>query len=189
MRIIGGTYRNRRLKPPMEMEARPTTDFAKEGLFNVLDHSRTVEGIRVLDLFAGTGNISLEFLSRGAGSVLSVEQDRKLVAFMERTAEAWGVKDWRVLRGDVFGFLRTHRSSYDIVFADPPFAMEDIGRIPTLVLEAGLLGPEGMVIVEHSDKVDLSQVAGYRNTRRYGMVRFSFFTAERTPSTEPQKDP
>jgi 16S rRNA (guanine966-N2)-methyltransferase len=189
MRIIGGTYRNRRLKPPMEMEARPTTDFAKEGLFNVLNHRHTLEGIRVLDLFAGTGNISLEFLSRGAASVLSVEQEKKLVAFMERTATEWGVKEWRVVRGDVFSFLRTHRSRYDVVFADPPFAMEDIGRIPTLVLEAGLLEPDGMVIVEHSDKVDLGHVDGHVETRRYGLVRFSFFKARQATTAKPQDNP
>ncbi len=157
------------------MDARPTTDFAKEGLFNVLQHNHTLEDIRVLDLFAGTGNISLEFLSRGASAVLSVEQDRKLVAFMERTSESWGVENWRILQSDVFGFLRTHRSRYDIVFADPPFAMEDPARIPTLVLEAGLLEPDGVVILEHSEKVDMGQIPGYLYTRKYGLVHFSFF--------------
>jgi 16S rRNA (guanine(966)-N(2))-methyltransferase RsmD len=189
MRIIGGTYRNRRLSPPAAMDARPTTDFAKEGLFNVLQHNHTLEDIRVLDLFAGTGNISLEFLSRGAGSVLSVEQDRKLVAFMERTAEAWGVDNWRVLRSDVFAFLRTHRSQYDIVFADPPFAMEGIQGIPTLVLEAGILANGGMVIVEHSDKVDLGNVAGHAMTRKYGLVHFSFFTATAPEQAQDQHEP
>lgn len=175
MRIIGGTYRNRRLDPPMAMEARPTTDFAKEGLFNVLHHNHALEGIRVLDLFAGTGNISLEFLSRGARSVTSVERERKLTAFMERTAKAWNVEGWRVVRADVFSFLKTHRGTYDIVFADPPFALEGLEEVPTLVLNAGLLAPEGLLIVEHSDRTDLSQLSGYRGTRRYGLVRFSFF--------------
>lgn len=186
MRIIGGKYRNRRLAPPAAMDARPTTDFAKEGLFNVLQHNHTLEDIRVLDLFAGTGNIALEFLSRGAQAVLSVEQDRKLVAFMERTAEEWGEKNWRILRGDVFGFLRTHRSRYDIVFADPPFAMEDLARMPTLVLEAGILEPDGVLILEHVDKVDMSHVAGHINTRKYGLVHFSFFAQ---PQVEQNENP
>lgn len=180
MRIIAGTYRNRRLDPPRGMDARPTTDYAKEGLFNVLQHKYALEGIRVLDLFAGTGNIGLEFLSRGADSVLSVEQDRKMIAFMERTAASWQVPNWRILSNDVFNFLRSHRASYDIVFADPPFAMEGIERIPTLVLEAGLIGPDGLVIVEHVDKMDLSAVPGYQVTRKYGLVHFSFFTLPNT---------
>lgn len=183
MRVIGGKYRNRRLDPPMQMVARPTTDFAKEGLFNVLQHRHVLDGIRVLDLFAGTGNISLEFLSRGASVVRSVEQDRKLTTFMERTAKELGETNWQVVRSDVFQVLRQHHGRYDIVFADPPFAMEDLARIPTLVFEADLLAPEGMLIVEHSDKVDLSNLPGHQETRRYGLVRFSFFAKPATTTT------
>lgn len=187
MRIIAGAYRNRKLDPPGGMDARPTTDYAKEGLFNVLQHNYALEEIRVLDLFAGTGNIGLEFLSRGAESVLSVEQDRKLVSFMERTAETWKVQNWRILRNDVFTFLRTHRGQYDIVFADPPFAMEGIDRIPTLVLEAGLIGPDGMLIVEHWDKLDMSAVPGHQMTREYGLVHFSFFALPGTDGPTEQE--
>jgi 16S rRNA (guanine966-N2)-methyltransferase len=184
MRIIGGTYRNRRLDPPMEMAARPTTDFAKEGLFNVLHHGYPLEGIRVLDLFAGTGSISLEFLSRGAAEVVSVEQERKLIAFMERTAKELGTTGWRQVNTDVFSFLRTHRARYDIVFADPPFHMDDIGRITTLVLEAGLLETDGVLILEHMDRLDLSHLPGYQQTRKYGLVHFSFFhPAQETKDT------
>ena len=175
MRIVGGKYRNRRLHPPREMEARPTTDFAKEGLFNVLHHSVPLEGIRVLDLFAGTGNISLEFLSRGAAEVISVEQDRKLYEFMQRTARELGEKSWRMVKSDVFPFLRAHRGRYDIIFADPPFHMEGIEKIPDLVRENGLLDPEGSLIIEHHDKVDLSPLPGHDRTRKYGLVHFSFF--------------
>lgn len=182
MRIVGGKYRNRRLKPPAGIEARPTTDFAKEGLFNVLHHRVPLEGIRVLDLFAGTGNIALEFLSRGAREVLSVDQDRKLIAFMQRTAAEWNEAGWRVVRSDVPAFLRSHRSSYDIVFADPPFHMEGIEAIPTLVFEARLLDNDGLLIVEHSEHMDLSRLPGHTVTREYGTVHFSFFTtpADRT---------
>jgi 16S rRNA (guanine966-N2)-methyltransferase len=181
MRIVGGKYRNRRLHPPKEMEARPTTDFAKEGLFNVLQHSEVLEGIRVLDLYAGTGNISLEFLSRGAAEVVSVEQDRRLVDFMLRTAKELGENGWRAVKADVGTFLRTHRGRYDIVFADPPFHMEGIEAIPTLVSEAGLLGSEGILIVEHHSKVDLSKLPGFQHTRSYGLIRFSFFRPKPTP--------
>ena len=175
MRIVGGKYRNRRLRPPKEMEARPTTDFAKEGLFNVLHHSTALEGIRVLDLFAGTGSMSLEFLSRGAAEVVSVDQDKALFDFMQRTARDLNEPNWRMVRADVFTYLRTARSTYDIVFADPPFHMEDIARIPTLVLEAGLLEPDGMLIVEHSERMDLSGLPGFDRTRKYGLIHFSFF--------------
>ena len=175
MRIVGGKYRNRRLHPPKEMDARHTTDFAKEGLFNVLHHSVPLEGIRVLDLFAGTGNISIEFLSRGAAEVISVEQDRKLFEFMQRTARELGEKGWRMVKSDVFPFLRAHRGKYDIIFADPPFHMEGIDRIPALVLENDLLEADGLLIVEHHDKLDLGTLPGYQRTRKYGLVHFSFF--------------
>ncbi len=177
MRIVGGKYRNRRLHPPHEMEARPTTDFAKEGLFNVLHHSIPLEGIRVLDLFAGTGNISLEFLSRGAAEVISVDQDRQLHAFMQRTARELNEPGWRMVKADVFTFLNSHRGRYDVVFADPPFDMEGIERIPDLVRNGGLLEEDGLLIVEHHEKTDLSALPGYLRTRRYGLIHFSFFGA------------
>ncbi len=179
MRIVGGKYRNRRLHPPSEMEARPTTDFAKEGLFNVLQHSVPLDGIRVLDLFAGTGNISLEFLSRGALEVISVDQDRALFAFMQRTARDLGETGWRMVRSDVFAFLNNHRGQYDIVFADPPFHMEQIERVPALVRQSGLLGEEGVLILEHHEKVVLSKEPGYLRTRTYGLIHFSFFGPEK----------
>jgi len=175
MRVIGGRYRNRRLHPPPGIEARPTTDFAKEGLFNALHHSVPLEGIRVLDLFAGTGNISLEFLSRGADEVVSVESDRRLFDFMQRLSRELGESRWRMVRGDAFTFLNTQRGIYDIVFADPPFAMEGIDRIPTLVRQAGLLGTDGLLILEHMDKVKLSHLPGFLRQRSYGLIQFSFF--------------
>lgn len=184
MRVIGGKYRNRRIDPPQGIDARPTTDFAKEGLFNILHHSVPLEGIRVLDLFAGTGNISLEFLSRGADEVISVDSDRKLFDFMQRMARDLGESRWRMVKTDVFAFLRSHRGSYDIVFADPPFALEGIERIPTLVMEAGLLGEEGMLIMEHPDAMKPDGLPGFQRTRTYGLIRFSFF-APPAPTTAP----
>lgn len=177
MRIVGGKHRNRRLHPPHEMEARPTTDFAKEGLFNVLQHSIALEGIRVLDLFAGTGNISLEFLSRGAAEVISVEQDRNLYSFMQRTARELKEEGWRMVRGDVFTFLGSHRGQYDVVFADPPFHLEGIDRIPRLVREGGMLTADGLLILEHHEKTNVSQIPGFQRTREYGTIHFSFFGA------------
>lgn len=175
MRIIGGRYRNRRLHPPAGIAARPTTDFAKEGLFNALQHSVALEGIRVLDLFAGTGSISLEFLSRGADEVVSVDSDRRLFDFMQRTARELNETRWRMVRADAFTFLGAQRGVYDIVFADPPFALEGIDRIPTLVQQAGLLGADGVLIVEHMDKVSLAHLPGFQRQRSYGLIQFSFF--------------
>lgn len=175
MRVIGGKYRNRRIDPPSGIDARPTTDFAKEGLFNILHHSVALEGIRVLDLFAGTGNMSLEFLSRGAAEVISVESDRKLHDFVGRLARDLGETRWRMVKGDVFTFLRGHRGEYDIIFADPPFAMEGIERIPTLVMEAGLLGTDGMLILEHTGKLKFDHLPGFQRQRSYGLIQFSFF--------------
>lgn len=175
MRIVGGKYRNRRIDPPPGIEARPTTDFAKEGLFNILQHSIPLEDIRVLDLFAGTGNISLEFLSRGAAEVVSVDQDRKLFTFMQRMARDLNEDRWRMVRSDVFTFLGSHRGRYDIVFADPPFSMEGIERIPDLVRSNGMIGDDGLLVLEHHEKVDLSGVPGHERTRTYGLIHFSFF--------------
>jgi len=185
MRIVGGKYRNRRIHPPPGIDARPTTDFAKEGLFNVLHHSVPLEGIRVLDLFAGTGNISLEFLSRGAAEVVSVEKDRKLVEHIQRMAIGLGEKAWRTVRADVFTFLTTHRGRYDIVFADPPFHLEGIERIPTLVFDAGLLEAGGLLIVEHSERTDLGALPGHQRTRAYGTIHFSFFQPPTPPPAMP----
>lgn len=177
MRIVGGKYRNRRLHPPNEMEARPTTDYAKEGLFNILQHSLPLEGIRVLDLFAGTGNISIEFLSRGAQEVISVDQDRDLFNFMQRTARELNETGWRMVKSDVFTFLNSHRGVYDVVFADPPFHLDQIERIPNMVRAAGLLGNEGTLILEHHEKTDVSSLPGHQRTRKYGAIHFSFFGA------------
>jgi 16S rRNA (guanine(966)-N(2))-methyltransferase RsmD len=157
------------------MDARPTTDYAKEGLFNVLQHSVPLEGIDVLDLFAGTGSIAIEFLSRGAANVLSVDQDRELYAHLLRTAGDLKEEHWRIVRSDVFSFLAAHRARYDIVFADPPFGMDGIERIPTLVLEGGLLAPDGLLIVEHPARMNMSALPGFSKHRPYGAVHFSFF--------------
>ncbi len=181
MRVIGGKYKNRRLHPPPDIDARPTTDYAKEGLFNVLHHSVPLEGIRVLDLFAGTGAISLEFLSRGADEVISVDSDRKLYDFQQRMGRELGETRWRMVKSDVFTFLRGHRGTYDIVFADPPFHMEGIEQIPTLVMEAGLLDTDGLLIVEHTEKLKLDMVPGFKQQRSYGLVQFSFFAPTPAP--------
>jgi len=175
MRVIGGKYRNRRIHPPTGIEARPTTDYAKEGLFNVLRNKVPLVGIRVLDLFAGTGSMSLEFLSQGADEVISVESDRRLHDFMGKLARELGEDHWHRVRADVFTYLRAARGPFDLIFADPPFAMEGIERVPTLVREMKLLEPEGLLILEHPETLDLSHLPGFKEQRGYGLVQFSFF--------------
>lgn len=185
MRIIGGKYKGRRIDPPKGIEARPTTDYAKEGLFNILQHSVPLEGIRMLDLFAGTGNISLEFLSRGAESALSVEQDRTLFTYQQALARKLEEPNWHMVKADVFSFLATHRVTYDIIFADPPFRMEGYERIPTLVRDGGLLAEEGLLIVEHPGSVDLSADPWFWKHRPYGNVHFTFLRRPDPSNTNP----
>ena len=187
MRVVGGKYQGRRIHPPKSTLARPTTDFAKEGLFNILQHTVPLEGIRVLDLFAGTGNISVEFLSRGADEVISVEQDRELFAYMQSTARFLQAVNWHHVKADAFTFVKGHRATYDIIFADPPFTLDGIERVPALVMQNGLLEPDGHLIVEHQRRVDLSTQPGFWRHRPYGAVHFSFFRP--VPSTQPNTQP
>jgi 16S rRNA (guanine966-N2)-methyltransferase len=181
MRVIGGKYRNRRIHPPAGTEARPTTDYAKEGLFNVLRNQVPLVGIRVLDLFAGTGSMSLEFLSQGADEVISVESDRRLHEFMGNLARELGEEHWHRVRSDAFAYLRAARGPFDLIFADPPFAMEGIERLPTLVREMKLLDPEGLLILEHPATVSLDHLPGFNEQRGYGLVQFSFFGPDNEP--------
>ena len=175
MRVVGGKYRGRRLHPPTRLRARPTTDFAKEGLFNVLQHSIELDGIEVLDLFAGTGAISLEFLSRGASSVVSVDTDKQAVSYIQKLAQEVQDNTWQVVRADAFGFLNTYASQKDIIFADPPFNLLKHQKLVTRVIEKKLLKTDGSLIIEHPKEVDLSEEMGYQNTRNYGNLNFSFF--------------
>lgn len=175
MRVIGGKYRNRRIHPPAGIDARPTTDYAKEGLFNVLRNRVPLEGIRVLDLFAGTGNMSLEFLSQGAKEVISVESDRRLHDYMGNLSRELNASNWHRVRADVFTYLRSAHGPFDIIFADPPFDMEGIERVPTLVRELGMLDDDGTLIVEHSERISIAHLPGFQLQRSYGLVQFSFF--------------
>lgn len=179
MRIVGGIHKGRRIEPPQQTQARPTTDYAKEGLFNILQHRVPLEGIRVLDLFAGTGNVSVEFLSRGAEQVISVEQDRPLHAYHQRLASELGANNWLQVRADVFQYLNTavaFGGGFDIIFADPPFNLPGTERIPQLVRDRGLLTDDGLLIVEHPKDVIMQHDPWYDRTREYGTVHFSFFT-------------
>jgi 16S rRNA (guanine966-N2)-methyltransferase len=175
MRVTSGRFKGRNIKAPKDLGARPTTDFAKQALFNILQHSVPMEGIRVLDLFAGTGAISLEFLSRGASEVISVDHDEKAYRHLQRAARDAGADTWRLVRTDALTYLRAAPGPFDIVFADPPFAMENVGRIPDLVQQSGVLAPDGLFVLEHNRDVKTEGLPGFLKHRDYGTVHFSFF--------------
>ncbi|MEO8069371.1 MAG: RsmD family RNA methyltransferase [Flavobacteriales bacterium] len=175
MRVTSGRYKGRNIRAPKDLSARPTTDFAKQALFNILQHSVPMEGIRVLDLFAGTGAISLEFLSRGAIEVISVDHDEKAFRHLQRSARDTGIDTWRLVRADALTYLRNAPGPFDIVFADPPFTMEGVEHIPMLVQISGALAPDGLFVLEHSRDVKTGPLPGFVKHRDYGTVHFSFF--------------
>lgn len=175
MRIIRGKYGKRRFEVPRNITARPTTDFAKENIFNVIENIEDIEAKDVLDLFAGTGAISFEFLSRGAKSVTSVEMAATQANFIRSVKEKLGDNALRVIKGDVFKFIASARKPYDIIFADPPYDHPRFDEIPGLILESNLVKPGSLIIIEHSDKHDFSAIPGFEQHRSYGSVNFSLF--------------
>lgn len=175
MRVIRGQFKSRRFSPPKKFPSRPTTDFAKESLFNIIEHQMDVEGMEVMDIFAGTGNISLEFVSRGA-KVLSIDSHYVSYKFIKQMIKETDTKQvWHVLKQDVFKMLPKLEKKYDLVFADPPFALKEIKKIPNLVFENDLLKPQGILIVEHGKETDFSDMPHFQTVRNYGGVQFSFF--------------
>lgn len=175
MRIIRGKYGKRRFDVPRNITARPTTDFAKENIFNVIENVEDIEGKQVLDLFAGTGAISFEFLSRGAASVTSVEMAATQANFIRSVKEKLDDNALRVIKGDVFKFLASAKKPYDIVFTDPPYDHPRFGEIPSLILNSQLVKTGSLVIIEHNDKYDFSNLPGFEQHRSYGSVNFSLF--------------
>lgn len=175
MRIISGTYKGRRLNPPKNITARPTTDFAKESLFNLLQNRMDFEGVDMLDLFAGTGGIGLEFVSRGARSVTSVEMAHVQQNFIISACKELGVRNLSLIRGDVFKYVQACHVQYDFIYADPPYALEKLATLPDLIFEHGLLKPEGWFVLEHSKADDFSQHPHFVEHRKYGNVNFTFF--------------
>ena len=178
MRIISGIYRGRRLQPPVNLPVRPTTDFAKEGLFNVLNNEVDYESLKVLDLFAGTGSIAFEFLSRGVIEVTAVDANIKCIGFIKKTAGDFGADNIKAVKTNCFVFLKRMVSVYDLVFADPPYDLEGIESIPDLVFGSGLLSPEGLLILEHSAGYRFEKHPCFEQHRQYGSVNFSFFRKE-----------
>lgn len=183
MRIISGTYGGRRFEPPKNLQARPTTDIAKESLFNILHNRIDLEGIKALDLFGGTGAISFELLSRGAGQVTCVEMGHQQQNFIRKVADTLHIgRELNLVRGDVFKYLKSQTTIapdgglYDFIFADPPYALPELATLPNLVLGSCILKPGALFILEHGKDQDFSEVPGFSELRVYGAVHFSFFT-------------
>ena len=181
MRIITGIYKGRHFDIPRTFKARPTTDFAKENIFNVLMQYVDFDGATALDLFSGTGSISLELVSRGCQQVVSVELDRDHHRFIQQCLQKLNCKVCFPIRGDVFRFLKSCHQQFDFIFADPPYALQELPQIPELVFEKQLLKPEGIFVFEHGKDYDFSLHPHFLEHRSYGSVNFSLFTAaERT---------
>lgn len=175
MRIITGLYKGRHFDVPRSFKARPTTDFAKENIFNVVNGYMDLDGTVALDLFAGTGSISLELLSRGCSHVVSVEADRDHAAFIRQCMTKIGTDDCLLVRGDVFRFMKSCKQQFDFIFADPPYALKQLPEIPSLIFQYGLLKDGGLLVFEHGKDNDFSAHEHFVEHRSYGSVNFSLF--------------
>ena len=178
MRIITGIYKGRHFDIPRTFKARPTTDFAKENIFNVLMQYVDFEDAQALDLFSGTGSISLELVSRGCRQVVSVELDRDHHRFIQECLKKLNTDKCVPIRGDVFRFLKSCKQQYDFIFADPPYALKELPQIPDIIFERQLLTEEGLFVFEHGKDYDFSNHPHFLEHRSYGSVNFTLFTAK-----------
>lgn len=175
MRIISGIHKGRTIIPPKNLRARPTTDFAKENLFNVLGNLVDFEGIDVLDLFSGTGSIAYEFASRGASSVIAVEINAVHQAFIRSTARGFGFENLYAVKANAFLYLKSTDKRFDVIFSDAPYDLEGAEQVIELVFERDLLREGGILVFEESGSVDFSGHPKFMQSRRYGSVHFSLF--------------
>ncbi len=175
MRIISGTYKRRRFDVPKSFKARPTTDFAKENIFNVLDNLIDLEDKIALDLFSGTGSIAFELLSRGCRQVYSVEKDFAHHGFIRKVMQELKTDHFMAIKGDVFTYLNSCKQTFDIIFADPPYALKELPAVPQRIVSGNFLNPEGIFIMEHPKEYDFSEAPLFYQKRTYGSVNFSIF--------------
>ena len=175
MRIIGGKYRGKTILPPQGYKARPTTDFAKESLFNLLTNRMDFEDVDMLDLFAGTGGIGIEFISRGAREVTAVEMAHTQQSFIISACKQLGIRNLHLIRGDVFKYVKSCHIQYDFIYADPPYDLERLPTRPDLIFEQGLLKEGGYFVLEHSKNNHFDEHPHFVEERSYGSVHFSFF--------------
>lgn len=176
MRIISGKWGGRRINPPANMpHTRPTTDIAKEGLFNILQNRMSFEDIKTLDLFGGTGCISYELASRGASDLTIVEKDAVMYGFIQDNINKLGIKGSKLLKMDVFAFLQTCKESYDFIFAGPPYALGTIDELPKIIVTNHLIAADGFFVLEHTPRNNYEKFDGFCFVRNYGTTLFSFF--------------
>ena len=176
MRIISGKYGGRRISPPASMpHTRPTTDIAKEGLFNILQHRLDFDDAKTLDLFGGTGCISYELASRGAGSLTIIEKDSIMQAFIKKNIEMLKIENAKVIQMDVFSYMNTCTESFDFIFAGPPYALNTIDEIPKIIINRKMIAPEGFFVLEHTPRNNYEGYPGFSFQRNYGTTIFSFF--------------
>ncbi len=175
MRIIAGTLRGRRLNPPANLPVRPTTDMARESLFNILNNYVDYEESAVMDLFAGTGAVSFEFVSRGAKEVTSIDINNACTEYIKSAAQQMNVKNIHVVRADVFDLLKRAYKKFDIVFADPPYALQDLPKLPDIVFQSNVLTDDGVFILEHPKEFEFENHPHFWQHRAYGKVNFTFF--------------
>lgn len=186
MRIIRGRHQRRQIIAPDNLPTRPTTDMAKESLFNILENQIDLEETTALDLFAGTGNISYELVSRGCPHVTAVDENNNCVRFIRETANKLNMKELSVVKSDVFRFLPMHKAKYDLIFADPPYDCKHYELLVDLIFQNELLKEDGIFVLEHDRTIDFSEHPNYYDHRKYGKVNFTFFSAqaETTENTE-----
>lgn len=179
MRIISGKYKGRRINAPKNLPVRPTTDMSKEALFNILNHHFSFSGLKILDLFSGTGSLSYEFASRGAEPIVSVDTEYGCVNFIKKTAQQFDM-NITAIKSDVYKFLEKNKATYDIIFADPPydFSQEKFEAIVTLIFKNELIAKDGMLIIEHSPHTKIEHLDHFSINRKYGSSVFSFFEYE-----------
>jgi len=175
MRIISGIYKSRRFDIPKNFNARPTTDFAKENIFNVIGNLIDLEDAIALDLFAGTGSIGFELLSRGCREVICVEKDAVHYAFIKKVRDELKTNQLSAVRTDAMKYIASVKQTFDFIFADPPYAFKDLPQIPELILSRRLLNPNGVFVMEHPKEYDFSHLPGFLQRRVYGSVNFSIF--------------
>ena len=180
MRIISGIHGGRKISPPAKMPyTRPTTDIAKEGLFNILQNNLEIENLKTLDLFGGTGCISYELASRGATDLTIIEKDNSMYDFIKKTAALLNFEGFKVLKSDVFKYMQSCNESFDLIFAGPPYALTNIDDLPHVVFEKKLLKPGGWFVLEHTPRNDYKKTVHYKTERNYGTTIFSIFIQDK----------
>jgi len=177
MRIVGGKFKGRKFTPPAKnWPTRPTTDFAKEALYNILANRIDLEDTVALDLFGGTGNHCYELISRGATDVTYVDQHRGCNQFVKKVRDELGlVNELQMFKMDVFKFIKSTSKKFDFIFADPPYALKQLSTIPNLIFEKKMLNPDGLLVLEHDDTNEFSSHPNFQETRNYGKSKFTFF--------------